>query len=236
MSQFRQVQPGFERVPAGFARRRHAHFYAYVSIILDGGYEQASYAGRVRLAPGDVLVQPMLDRHENLPVGARGTHLLRLGWHFDASLGGVYRVRAIDDVIRTAARDPAAASGLLRELLEHATPLQPRSADWPDLLAQDLRGGEVGIADWAQRNGLARESVARGFRRSYGTSPRSFATELRAREAWLRVVTDSSGLAHIAAELGYADQAHMTRAIRALTGAPPHRWRRDLSVYARAAR
>ena len=36
-------------------------------------------------------------------------------------------------------------------------------------------------------------------------------------------------LAEIAAETGFADQPHMTRAITALTGAPPRAWRGALA-------
>jgi AraC-like DNA-binding protein len=32
-------------------------------------------------------------------------------------------------------------------------------------------------------------------------------------------------LSKAAADFGFADQAHMTRAIKALTGTPPGRWR-----------
>ena len=59
---FRPIAPGFERLAADCALPRHAHFAAYVTFVLDGGYEQAAYAGRMTLRPGDVLVQPTLDR------------------------------------------------------------------------------------------------------------------------------------------------------------------------------
>ena len=56
--------------------------------------------------------------------------------------------------------------------------------------------------------------------------------EFKAREAWIRTVTRRDSLAFIASELGYADQAHMTRAVRMLTGAPPDAWRRHLARHA----
>jgi AraC-like DNA-binding protein len=74
---------------------------------------------------------------------------------------------------------------------------------------------------------MARETVARGFSAAFGVSARQFRTEMKARDAWLRVVRTRDRLADIAASAGFADQAHMTRRIRALTGASPAAWRRD---------
>ncbi len=44
-----------------------------------GAFEQASYAGRVTVRAGDLMVQPTLDCHANgLP--SRHAHVLRLPW------------------------------------------------------------------------------------------------------------------------------------------------------------
>ncbi|HEU4731148.1 MAG TPA: helix-turn-helix domain-containing protein [Kofleriaceae bacterium] len=49
---------------------------------------------------------------------------------------------------------------------------------------------------------------------------------------WLAIVRTRDSLAAIAAATGFADQAHMTRSVRALTGASPSAWRRDLRAQA----
>jgi AraC-like DNA-binding protein len=46
--------------------------------------------------------------------------------------------------------------------------------------------------------------------------------------AWL-ALAGRRPLADIAAETGFADQPHMTRAITALTGVSPRAWRRALA-------
>ena len=231
---FRQIVPGFERLPADHDLPRHAHFAAYVTVVLDGGYEQAAYAGRMTLRPGDVLVQPTLDRHESRMIGA-SVHLLRLAWPTETGLGGVYRPRGIDQVIRTARRDPLEAAALLAEQIA-GPPEAAAQADWPDLLATALSGSEPPrIGAWAGAQGLARETVARGFARRFGVTPHRFAAELRARRAWMGVVSGEDSLAGLAAELGYADQPHMTREVRALTGATPNAWRQVTSVQDLAA-
>lgn len=216
---------GFERYDTGSLAPRHGHLSAHVSITLASGDVQNGYAGRLRLVPGDVLVQPALDRHANETPHPRGAHVLHLPWRMETEFRGVYHLSSIDLVIREAERDPRAATGLLAELIDDAVPEPVPIWDWPDLLAADLRSGLVGIDDWARAHGLARETVSRGFRRAFGVSPRAFAGELHARSAWLRVISGSEPLAEIAADTGFADQSHMTRAIAAVTGAPPGAWR-----------
>jgi AraC-like DNA-binding protein len=99
--------------------------------------------------------------------------------------------------------------------------------DWPDALAADLaRGHATRISNWANAHGLSREAVARGFARAYGAGPARIRSELRAREAWLRATGSTAPLSTIAADLGFSDQAHMTRSVVELTGAAPSFWRK----------
>jgi AraC-like DNA-binding protein len=73
--------------------------------------------------------------------------------------------------------------------------------------------------------GLAPETISRGFGRVFGTTAASFRAEARARRAFEQIVRTNAPLVDIAANSGFADQAHMTRAVRALTGAPANSWR-----------
>jgi len=52
-----------------------------------------------------------------------------------------------------------------------------------------------------------------------------FSSTIVARAAWGRIAETRAPLADIAYDLGFADQAHMTRAVRWLTGAAPAAWR-----------
>jgi AraC-like DNA-binding protein len=99
--------------------------------------------------------------------------------------------------------------------------------DWPDALAEALRlrADLFRIGTWARERGLAPASVSRGFRRVFGTSPERYRAEARARLAWSRIVRTRQPLAVIACDIGFADQAHMTRGVGAVTGQPPGGWR-----------
>jgi AraC-like DNA-binding protein len=83
------------------------------------------------------------------------------------------------------------------------------------------------LAHWAAQLGVLRETASRAFSAAFGVPARQFRSELRARAAGLQIVRSRTSLAQIALATGFADQAHMTRHLRALTGASPTSWRAD---------
>ena len=72
---------------------------------------------------------------------------------------------------------------------------------------------------------IGKQTVSRGFTRIYGISPATFRAEIRARKAFRQIVQTAESMVEIASVIGFSDQAHMTRAVRALTGATPTHWR-----------
>jgi len=77
----------------------------------------------------------------------------------------------------------------------------------------------------ADAHGIVPETLSRGFAKVYGTTAATFRAEIRARRALGQIIRTGISLVEIAAAVGFADQAHMTRAVRALTGATPTYWR-----------
>ena len=227
-SHFRKINPGIETVGGPFRMPRHRHLRAYATVVLAGCLEESGYNGRIRASAGDVLIHPTLDCHGNHFVSA-GLKLIRLEWLDESGVGGLYRVDNIDEIARAAEKDVIRATYLLKTTLAgKCSPSPGQRHDWPDLLLQDLtRNASMEIGLWAELNGLARETVARGFAAAYDTKPSVLRAELRARSAWLRITRGSEGLCRIAADTGFADQAHMTRWIHRITGAAPAFWRRN---------
>ncbi len=227
---FRCVTHGIERFDFTFSLPRHRHLHAYATVVLEGSFEEAGYAGRIHARAGDVLVHPTLDCHRNGTVCA-GLRLIRLNWLVSTGTGGLYRLENVDELARVAERDVTEATLLLQSAVqEQSFPAPARKNDWPDLLLADLmRDTSTEIGQWAEVNGLARETVSRGFAAAYGVAPSVLRAELRARTAWLLITRESASLSRIAADTGFADQAHMTRWVHRITGAPPAAWRRKLS-------
>lgn len=225
-SLFRKIVPGRETLPGGYDLPRHRHLEPYALVVIAGAFEQTSYAGRVGVSAGDLLVQPTLDCHSNR-LSSCQAEILRLPWTHVEGPGGVYRLRDLDGIVRVAARDVRAASEMVQAEVANRDPVASPQADWPDILALDIRRGRVRrLSEWAVVNGLAVETISRGFARLYGVVPARFRSEWRARDAWLQIVGSDRTLASIAARTGFADQAHMTRSVIQLTGAPPSHWRR----------
>lgn len=223
---FRIPHFGIERLPGGYAPPRHQHCDAYVTVLLQGAFEQCSYAGRMRVGAGDVLIQPTLDCHADRMLTA-GLTILRLPWPREEGYGGVYAGCDADLLARLASRDAGEAVAALREQVAGRRVAPALLEDAADLLAGAFTTGTcvVPIGGWAEQNGLARETVSRGFGRLYSVSPSRFRAELRVRSAWLRITGGSEPLATIASDCGFADQPHMTRAVRQWTGATPASWR-----------
>jgi len=80
-------------------------------------------------------------------------------------------------------------------------------------------GGPV-VAEAAGRVGVARRQLERDFRRYLGTSPKRYEQVAKVQRL-AQLAWEGQGLAAIAAELGYVDQAHMTHAVKEITGMSP---------------
>jgi AraC-like DNA-binding protein len=217
---------GFEQRPAWDALPRHRHRVGYLALVLEGSYEEAGDRGRLCVGSGDLLVHGAFDAHLNR-FPASGARILNLslpeGIEPEA---GVLRPADADRAIRMAEHDPDMSARLL---LAGAVSVPVEPIDWPDLLAADLREDPcLRIGEWAAMHGLADATVSRGFRQLYGTSPNAFRAEQRGRLAWKRIVTGNPPFADLAFSLGFADQAHMARTVRAITGAVPTAWRASI--------
>ena len=201
---------------------RHRHAAGYMTLVIAGGYDEAGDVGRFRVRPGDLLVHRPFEAHRNA-FGRRCAEVINLPLVDLPHLASLNRVAEPDLVARLAERDPAAAA---RAAAAAAEPVAGED-DWPDALAAALRGRQdlFRIGAWARERGLAPSSASRGFRRLFGTSPERYRAEARARLAWSRIVRTAQPLAAIACEIGFADQAHMTRCVAAVTGRPPAQWR-----------
>jgi len=94
-----------------------------------------------------------------------------------------------------------------------------------DLLPERLDDAPS-LAELSALTGLSQFALLRAFRRETGMPPHAYLNQLRVRQA--RVLLDS-GLApaDVAAQTGFADQAHLTRHFKRVVGVPPAAYQRE---------
>lgn len=204
---------------------RHVHEEAYAALLLEGGYEEAGDRGRFRVKAGNVVFHEPFEAHlDRFPESGALVLNLKLPCRFPVPCG-IARVEDVDAVARAAEKDCKEAAELI--CCSAKVEASVRIVDWPDVLAAALIGNpSVRLSRWGEENGISPWAISRGFSSVFGISPEAFRARVRARQALQAIRDSGESLAGIAAELGFADQSHMTRSVKQLTGAIPRAWRR----------
>jgi len=201
----------------------HRHDDAYAAVVLAGAYEEAGDHGRFQVAAGDVLLHDRFEAHLDR-FSASGAVVLNLRLPAGSSFApGVAKIVDPDLIELTAQKDQTSALELLlRTIQAKATTY----ADWPDELAATLIDNpSLRLYRWAEDKALKPWTLSRGFAQVFGVAPEVFRARARARQAWRLIRTTHWPLTQIAYHLGFADQSHMARSVKQLTGLSPKRWR-----------
>jgi len=245
--------PGIERVEARFSRKAfslHRHD-TYALGITTSGIQQFRYRGALQIClPGQLHFLHPDELHDGGPATADG-FAYRIAYVepavVQAALGGrplpfaepvcdacpgtaglVSLLADIDeplDELGVAAAAPAVAGAL--EAAAGETPCSdPIDTTAVTAVREHLAAHpteETRAADLERIAGMDRWSVARQFRRAFGTSPDRYRRMRRlavARDA----IAAGGGLAAVAAATGFADQSHMTRHFTRAYGLTPGQW------------
>ncbi|HEY2824364.1 MAG TPA: helix-turn-helix domain-containing protein [Gemmatimonadales bacterium] len=218
------------RHQAGTRLEVHRHREAYVALVVDGAYHEASADGLWWCEPGTLVIHPPLHAHANaFPL--RGVRVL------NARLDGGHRtVRRYGAWTTALSATPShwrsASADDLLAAVAGATPLEPIAGPpFVQALARELRSCDsTRVAGAARRAHVSREHAARTFRRHFGMPPRSFRAEHRLRFAIDLLGTTALPLSCVAHDAGFADQAHFTRTVKTALGLTPgalRRWWKD---------
>lgn len=220
----RQHHPAFARIAS------HRHFEPYATLVLAGGYSEAGESGRWKVEPGMVVVHSAGEAHADW-FADRSTQLI--DFSLDAKIDpGVYRCGQSETLAKSLLERKPRDKPLLQDL-------QPVSgeADWPDLLAEALRTHHaLSIGAWAREHGLRAETVSRGFHQAYGVTAAQYRLGVRIKSAVGSLASGGGALADVAFRHGFADQPHMTRALKAAFGSTPAELRRIKSVQEKGCR
>jgi AraC-like DNA-binding protein len=206
------------------AIHRHTHDHPYAAVVLRGGYEEAGDSGRFFVSEGDVVFHHSFEAHLNRSFPKKVVVLNLPLNTLPIEGAGAWRAgHALDEICRAVERSEGDAAELLLSLSLERITSQP---DWPDLLAGALRRDRsLRLKEWASTHNLSPWSLSRGFLQVFGTTPEAFRLRARTHRAFQMIRKSRRPLAAIAAEVGFSDQAHMSRNIKALSGESPRQWR-----------
>lgn len=233
---------------------RHSHDEFGIGVIAAGAQRSWSGMGLVEAGPGDVIMVNPGEMHDGLPLGDKPRRWRMLYFDAgrvaeELAQEGIQRL----DLLRPVARDPLLARQFLRLFTrltsDGAGPLAreahllrllmrmfqrhgtarpsgaPMSAVAKALQRLNAAPEEpVSLAELAALSGVSRFQLLRGFAREVGITPHAYLVQRRVLTAQ-QLLAAGRRPVEVAAQAGFADQAHMTRAFVRQLGITPARFR-----------
>jgi AraC family transcriptional regulator len=227
---------------------RHSHELAFFCLLLDGGYREDYGSRTVVYRPFTVAYHPPGEPHrgEMSPSGARVLNVeLSSDWFPEsrteppsvADVGGGeltwLAARLFREYRDGLAGPPVAAESLVLEMLAlaggcAARPFSGRPR-WlsraVDYVESEFRRS-LRISEVAREVGAHPTHLSRVFRRRMRVPIGEYVHRLRVRYASEELCRPGARLADVATAAGFADQSHMTRVFKRLTGVTPGDFRR----------
>lgn len=217
----------------------HAHPRACVAVVLGGAVRKQFAGAEVDATEGTLITMPSLEPHQDL-FGHSGTRILVVENDVVGSRAAfrdwnatLIAIRAANELELDDDFTPLALEGLALELVAAAGRggKLPKVSRWLQEAHDELRErfrNPPSTTELARHVGVHPAHLARAFRLHYGESPGGFVRRCRLEWAAGRLIASDIPLASLAAEAGFADQSHFTRAFRREFGVTPRNYRRAL--------
>jgi AraC family transcriptional regulator len=133
---------------------------------------------------------------------------------------------ALLSCVRDAKEPPGALLPSVNTRIEYRGGLAPWQARTLNKYIDANLGASVSCETMAGLAKLSVSHLSRAFKQTFGFSPHEYLIRRRLQWAQDLMLQTDAPLAQIALECGFADQAHLSRAFRRLTGERPSSWRR----------
>lgn len=232
----------------------HSHDHVCIGLMHKGELDCRYGAHRYAVTGGDLMLVNAGEVHDGRPSGRRGRCYSML--EIDPEVFQTLCVDAIGtdqfEFQRAVVRHSGARDALrcwLSRLLGHnaraereaaallvgclstiagRTPRTVRPVGLAERIRRRMREDRTGadsIGGLAAELGVSRYQLIRAFKGQFGLTPEDYRRQLRIERA-RAMLTGRGRLAEIAIASGFADQSHMTREFRRLTGISPAAYRR----------
>ncbi|HUC28135.1 MAG TPA: helix-turn-helix domain-containing protein [Candidatus Acidoferrum sp.] len=240
------------RQPCSRSVPRHEHELAYVTVVLQGDYLEGDRGHLDELHPFTAAFNPVGAAHAT-EIGPAGAWFFTIEFRREAMRAIDLRVpdspacdRGLGSLLWPSIRlysafkeqpaNPLLLDSVLVEMMGAVSELDASPAAssewsvprWFSRIKERLHEGfrePLRIGDLAREAGIHPVHVARVFRRLEGRTPGEYQQRLQVRAACDLLRDPDWTLAAIAAECGFADQSHFTRAFRRLARTTPARFR-----------
>jgi AraC family transcriptional regulator len=226
----------------------HRHEESYLTFVLSGGYRERSARRTLSCGARSAILHPAGDTHED-DFAEQPTRCLNvvLGPSFTSRLGVAIAPLERGDLVegmhvaaagaklsyelrRGDAASPLIVEGLLLDLFGRLTRAASSSHTpaWLEEVQSILAmrfAEKLSLAELAAEVNVHPVHLSRAFRKRYGTTVGEHVRALRLESARRRVL-EGTPLADVAAEAGFADQSHFTKAFTRAYGVAPAEYRR----------
>jgi AraC family transcriptional regulator len=215
----------------------HEHPRACIAVVVEGVVRKRFLRGVEDADQGTVVTMPPVEPHEDV-FGRDGARLVVV--QADEGVAGVtcfrdweatlLAFRIAHELAEPDPFTPLALEGLALELTAAAArgPSRSRPAPWLER-ARELLGERClappSASELGAEVGVHPSHLARAFRAQYGDSLGGCARRLRLEWAAGRLARTDAPLVCIAADAGFVDQSHFTRAFKRHFGLTPARYR-----------
>lgn len=232
-------------MPGGLILTRHAHRPGQVCFVLEGGYRERTIDGDSMLRPGDILFHAPGEWHTNafpsddtlaLLISVEPRRWLETSGRrpFRSAMLAAIARQVRMELTREDAASTTALEGLSLLLLSRLARLSsPVSEPWwvgeAVLRIESRFHGPISLSSLAGELGIHRATLAAGFRRFRRTSVGEHIRTVRVARASEELVRSRAPIDEIAQRTGFADQAHLGRVFKSLTGLTPGEYRRRVS-------
>jgi AraC family transcriptional regulator len=235
--------------PPGARIRRHSHAHPYFSILLHGSYRETYSAGVRECGPATAVLHPPGEEHADRFHDAGGRifrfeitdresdfELARAAWDRAELRNGRVRGLAARLYRESCTPDrfsPLAAEALAFEIISEATRDRslsdkcgaPRWLSRATELLHEALPENLTVQSMANVVGVHPVHLARVFRRRYGCNIGEYARNWRVEVASRQLAAGTQPIAEVAAVAGFADQSHLCRTFKAVSGLTPKEFR-----------
>jgi AraC family transcriptional regulator len=214
----------------------HEHSDAYVTAVIRGGYEEVAAGHRRRCGQQALVAHAGGERHANrfgqaatLCLDVHGVDVSASAL-IDSGPGAALTSKLYREFLHPDGLSAIVVEAVLMELHVEALrqPAVRTRAGW----LEEIRGTidrdfmhTQSLRELAAGVGLHPVHVARSFRQSFGRTVGEALRERRVAYARDRLLAGDRSITAIAAACGFADQSHLTRSFRRITGLTPAAFR-----------